>query len=107
MSNFWQAILSSENTTSSKRVVTLITAACFFAAQFLIIFIAFYVIFYTTKGKVDKDLLEMLKEVLSYDFYIILSGLGCILFANSINCLLLECPLNPSTVFTCILTLYT
>jgi O-antigen/teichoic acid export membrane protein len=82
MSNFWQAILSSENTTSSKRVVTLITAACFFAAQFLIIFIAFYVIFYTTKGKVDKDLLGMLKDVLEYDFYIILSGLGFITAEN-------------------------
>lgn len=82
MLSFLKSILSSESPNSSKRFVTLITSACFFLAQFLIIFIAFYVIFYTTKGKVDKDLLEMLKEVLSYDFYIILSGLGFITAEN-------------------------
>lgn len=82
MSSFWKSILSSESANSSKRIVTLITAGCFFLAQFLIIFIAFYVIFYTTKGKVDKDLLGMLKDVLEYDFYIILSGLGFITAEN-------------------------
>lgn len=82
MSNFWKSILSSESTNSSKRIVTLITALCFFIAQFLIIFIAFYVIFYTTKGKVDPELLGMLKQVLEYDFYIILSGLGFITAEN-------------------------
>lgn len=39
-------------------------------------------IFYTTKGKVDRDLLAMLKDVLEYDFYIILSGLGFITVEN-------------------------
>lgn len=82
MSNFWKSLLSSESTNSSKRIVTLLTALCFFIAQFLIIFIAFYVIFYTTKGKVDKDLLGMLKDLLEYDFYIILSGLGFITAEN-------------------------
>ena len=61
---------------SSKRLVTLIISLHFILASFSILFIAFYVIFYTTKGKVDKDLLEMLKDVLEYDFYIILSGIS-------------------------------
>lgn len=51
-------------------------------ASFAILFIAFYVIFYLPKGKVDKDLLDLLKEVLQYDFYIILSGLGFITADN-------------------------
>jgi hypothetical protein len=85
MKEFFRSILSSESTNSSKRLVTLITAFCFFVAQFLIIFIAFYVIFYTTKGKVDKDLLSMLKDVLEYDFYIILSGLGFITADNMVQ----------------------
>lgn len=67
---------------SSKRLVTLIISLHFILASFSILFIAFYVIFYTTKGKVDKDLLEMLKDVLEYDFYIILSGLGFVTVDN-------------------------
>ena len=82
MSKFWKSVLSSKDTTSSKRLVTLLTALHFFLASFTILFIAFYVIFYTTKGKVDKDLLEMLKDVLEYDFYIILSGLGFVTVDN-------------------------
>ena len=77
-SNFWNRVISSEDPTSSKRLITLIISLHFIIASFMILFIAFYVIFYTTKGKVDKDLLDMLKDVLEYDFYIILSGLGFI-----------------------------
>lgn len=76
--DFLKKILSSDDPTSSKRLVTLIISLHFIIASFVILFIAFYVIFYTTKGKVDTDLLGMLKEVLEYDFYIILSGLGFI-----------------------------
>ncbi len=82
MSKFWKSVLSSKDTASSKRLVTLLTAMHFFLASFTILFIAFYVIFYTTKGKVDTDLLGMLKDVLEYDFYIILSGLGFITADN-------------------------
>lgn len=78
MSKFWSSILSSTDDASSKRLVTLIIALHFIIASFVILFIAFYVIFYTTKGKVDKDLLDLLKFVLECDFYIILSGLGFI-----------------------------
>ena len=54
-------------------------------ASFMILFIAFYVIFYTTKGKVDTELLAMLKDVLEYDFYIVLSGLGFITADNTVK----------------------
>lgn len=78
ITRFWSRILSSSDDASSKRLVTLIISAHFIIASFVILFIAFYVIFYTTRGRVDKDLLDLLKTVLEYDFYIILSGLGFI-----------------------------
>ncbi len=78
MNNFWKSILSSTDNASSKRLITLILSGIFIIAQMAIVFIAFYVIFYTTRGKVDKDLLDTLRAVLEYDFYIILSGLGFI-----------------------------
>lgn len=87
-SNFWKNILSSNDTASSKRLVTLIISLHFIVASFVILFIAFYVIFYTTKGKVDPELLGMLKDVLEYDFYIILSGLGFITADNMAQMLL-------------------
>src|SRR5690554_6660838 len=89
MSKFWKSILSSKDTTSSKRLVTLIISIHFIVASFTILFIAFYVIFYTTKGQVDQSLLNMLKDVLEYDFYIILSGLGFIT-ADNVGQLMVE-----------------
>lgn len=86
---FWQNVLSSSDPTSSKRLITLILAGIFIIAQMAIVYIAFYVIFYTTRGKVDKDLLDTLRAVLEYDFYIILSGLGFIT-ADSLGQMLLE-----------------
>lgn len=82
MNNFWRSILSSKETTSSKRLVTMIISGHFIIASFAILFIAFYVIFYLPKGKVEPELLSMLKQVLEYDFYIILSGLGFITADN-------------------------
>jgi hypothetical protein len=81
-SNFWRGVLSSSDTTSSKRLVTLIISLHFIIASFAVLFIAFYVIFYLPKGKVEPELLGMLKQVLEYDFYIILSGLGFITADN-------------------------
>lgn len=86
---FWSQIISSKDTASSKRLVTLIISLHFIVASFVILFIAFYVIFYTTRGKVDPDLLGMLKDVLEYDFYIILSGLGFIT-ADNLGQMMLE-----------------
>lgn len=87
MNKFWTNILSSDSPTSSKRLITLIISMHFIVASFVILFIAFYVIFYTTRGKVDAELLGMLKDVLEYDFYIILSGLGFITADNTVQLL--------------------
>lgn len=76
MTKFWKGILSSKDTNSSKRLVTLIVTAHFILASFVILFVATYIIFYLPKGKVDPVIMQMLLEVLRMDFYIILSGLG-------------------------------
>lgn len=86
---FWKSVVSEKDPTSSKRVITLIISGIFILAQIAVIFIAFYVIFYTTKGKVDKDLLDTLRAVLEYDFYIIISGLGFIA-ADGLASILIE-----------------
>ncbi len=76
MSKFWSRILDGNDALSSKRLITLIVAAHFILASFVILFFATYVILYLPKGRVEPELLNALKEVLEYDFYIILSGLG-------------------------------
>jgi len=88
-SNFWREILSSKDTASSKRLVTLIISLHFIIACFAVLFICFYVIFYLPKGRVEPELVNMLKQVLEYDFYIILSGLGFIT-ADNMGQILLE-----------------
>lgn len=76
--SFWKSILNANDTNSSKRLITLIVALHFILASFVILFLVCYVIMYLPKGKVEKDLLVALGNVLEYDFYIILSGLGFI-----------------------------
>lgn len=78
MKTFWKNILDANDPTSSKRLITLIVALHFILASFVILFLVCYVIMYLPKGKVDKDLLTSLGNILEYDFYIILSGLGFI-----------------------------
>lgn len=78
MTNYFRKLISSNDTASSKRFVTLVIAAHFIVASFVILFFTFYVILYMPKGKIEPQLLETLKQVLEYDFYIILSGLGFI-----------------------------
>ena len=73
---FWSRILDGNDTFSSKRLITLVVAAHFILSSFVILFFATYVILYLPKGKVELELLNALKQVLEYDFYIILSGLG-------------------------------
>jgi hypothetical protein len=79
---FWKSILASDDNASSKRLVTLIIALHFIVASFATLFIAFYVVFYLPKGRVEVSLLDMLKQIMEYDFYIILSGLGFITAEN-------------------------
>ena len=75
---FWDKIISSDNPTSSKRLITLLVSLHFILASFVILFLVCYVVMYLPKGRVEKTLLDSLGKVLEYDFYIILSGLGFI-----------------------------
>ncbi len=82
MKRFWSGIISSTDTHSSKRLITLIIAMHFIVASFVILFFSFYLIVTVPKGTVNIDLINLLKNVLEYDFYIILSGLGFITADN-------------------------
>lgn len=78
MKKFIKDIISSTDTASSKRLVTLIIAFHFIIASFVTLFFVFYLIVYIPRGTVNKDLLSMLGKILEYDFFIILAGLGFI-----------------------------
>ena len=82
---FWSRILDGNDAFSSKRLITLVVAAHFILSSFVILFFATYVILYMPKGKVDPELLNALKQVLEYDFYIILSGLGFVTSEGIVN----------------------
>ncbi len=82
MKKFWSKIISSKDTHSSKRLITLIISLHFIVASFVVLFFSFYLIVSTPKGTVNIDLINLLKNVLEYDFYIILSGLGFITADN-------------------------
>ena len=73
---FWDDILNANNSKSSKRFVTLVIAAHFILAAFVILFFACYFILYLPKGRVEPILIQSLEKILQYDFYIILGGLG-------------------------------
>lgn len=76
--NLIKRLMDRDDPLSIKRFIVLLVSANFIFASFLILFICFYVIFYTTRGKVDKDLLSALKDILYYDVLIITGGLGLV-----------------------------
>lgn len=82
MKGFWNSIISSKDPASAKRLITLIVSLHFIISSFVILFIASYVIFYLPKGKVEPSLLATLKDILEYDMWIILAGLGFITAEN-------------------------
>lgn len=87
--DFWKSVLSSDDHRSSKRLVTLIMAAHFIVTSFLVSFFVFYLIIYTPKGSVNKDLVSLLEKILEGDFYVILAGLGFIT-AENLGTIMLE-----------------
>lgn len=82
ISKFWKGVLSSDDNTSSKRVVTLIISAFYIIASFTILFLVCYLVVVTPKGTVNKDLLDVLSDILQNSMFIILSGLGFIGLEN-------------------------
>lgn len=82
MSSFWKKVVSSKDPSSTKRLITLIVSGHFVLAAFTILFICGYLVFYLPKGKIDKDILDLLKQILYYDVTIILAGTGAIAIEN-------------------------
>lgn len=82
MNAFFKSILSSESTQSAKRLVTLLVAANFIVAAFVVLFLVTYLIIVVPRGLVNKDLIDLLRDILKDDVYIILSGLGFIGLEN-------------------------
>lgn len=82
MKKLFNRLIDSNDSASSKRVITLIMALHFIIASFVILIIAFFVIFYLPKGKIEQSLIDLLKIVLEYDFYIIIGGLGFVTTEN-------------------------
>lgn len=80
MANFFSRLLDTKDASSSKRFVTLIIAAHFILASFVILIIFTLLVFRTTKGNLEflKPIIDVFKTILEYDFKIILGGLGFI-----------------------------
>jgi hypothetical protein len=74
--DFWRRVLDSRDSTSSKRLVTLIVALHFIISSFTILFLVCYIALAMPKGKIDSVLLSSFERILEYDFYIILYGLA-------------------------------
>jgi hypothetical protein len=80
--------MDADSAISSKRFITLIISGIFIISCLTTLLLVVFVIFYTTKGRVDKDLIGLLTQVLQYEFYIILGGLGFITGDNLASILL-------------------
>lgn len=85
MSGFWKGILSSKDTNSSKRLVTLLITALFIVAQCVVIYAYMYVLLYIPKGKADPSIMQTLLDILKMDFQIILYGLGFVTIEQAGN----------------------
>lgn len=85
LNNFWKGMLSDDESHSSKRLVTLVISLHFILASFATLFFAFFVLVYMPKGRIEPELFNLLKDILEYDFYIILAGLGFISGENMVK----------------------
>lgn len=77
-SGFLKKVLTASDPASAKRLVTLVVAAHFVLTSFLVSFFAFYLVIYTPRGSVNKDLLDLLAKVLENDIIVITGGLAMI-----------------------------
>jgi hypothetical protein len=76
--NFWNKLMDSKDTKSSKRFITLIMTGIYIITHIDILFLINYVSIYTIKGKVEPELLKALTEMIHWNALIILGGLGFI-----------------------------
>ncbi len=73
-----QRLVSSQYKEDAKVMVMVVMAAHFIITSFLVTFFAFYLVLYTPKGAVNTTLIELLKNILENDFWIIVAGFGFI-----------------------------
>lgn len=82
MKKFFKNVISSKDSSSAKRFVTLVMSALFIFTQLGIMFLIGYMVFYIPKGKLEPHLLDLMKDILEYNMWIIMSGLGFVAVEN-------------------------
>lgn len=97
---FWKRLMDGKDPLSIKRFIILIISAHFIIASFVTLFIAFYLVFYVPKGKVDLSLLTLLEHILYDDFMIIAGGLGLIGVENFGQAMIEKAKATASAVFS-------
>lgn len=75
---YFRRLINENDPASLKRWVLLILSIHFMITSFLVSFFVFYLILFTPKGSVNKDLLDLLRAIFEYDFYIMVVGLGLV-----------------------------
>lgn len=83
MNNFWKGILSEDGQFSSKRLVTVVTAGIFLISCITVItLLVVMFISVSTTQKINvkslETLTELLRDVMYYEFMLVVSGLGYI-----------------------------
>lgn len=83
MNNFWKGILSENGSFSSKRLVTVITAGIFLMSCVTVITLLIFMFLSTTKTqsiniKALAELTELLRDIMYYEFMVVIGGLGYI-----------------------------
>lgn len=86
MRKFFQEVLNSESTASSRRLVTLIISGHFILTSFMV---TFYALVRESKAAVNERVIGLLEKILEYDFYIILVGL-CFITADGFISIFIE-----------------
>lgn len=79
---FWGKLLDEKDSLSTKRFVTLIVTLLFIVTDVIILYLCWYVIVFSSKGKVEPALLSVLTEIIHWEAWIILGGIGLIGVSN-------------------------
>lgn len=74
--SYFQKLISADSTADAKAFVTLVMAGHFILTSFAVSIFTFFMIVYTPKGSVNKELVDLLKSIMEQDFWIIVSGFG-------------------------------
>lgn len=85
---FWNNLIDSSNPKSSKRFITLVITGLYIITNIDILFLSNYVIIYSTKGKVEPELLKVLTEIIHWNAMMILGGLGFVTVTSVGNALI-------------------